>query len=130
MNNVTMIGRLARDPEIRATQEGLAIAKWSLAVDRRGKEQKADFFNCTAFGKTAEFAEHFLKKGTKIGIRGRLQNEEYTNKDGQKVTRTQIVVEEIDFCEAKRDAVPAVQEKKDEFLSIDQLNQEELPFNF
>lgn len=122
MNDVTLIGRLTRDPEIRATQEGLAIANWSLAVNRR-KANEADFFNCSAFGKTAELIEKYVKKGMKIGVKGRLRNEEYTNKDGQKVTRTKIDVEEIDFCEPKKE------EKKDEFLSIDQLN-EELPFNF
>jgi hypothetical protein len=101
------MGRLTRDPEVRYSQSdsSMAIARFSLAVDRRFKKQgdevTADFFNCTAFGKQAEFVEKYLKKGTKIVVTGRIQNDNYTNKDGQKVYSVQIMVEEIEFAESK-----------------------------
>ena len=101
------MGRLTRDPEVRYSQtdSNMAIARFSLAVDRRYKKQgdevTADFFNCTAFGKQGEFVEKYLKKGTKIVVIGRIQNDNYTNKDGQKVYSVQIMVEEIEFAESK-----------------------------
>ena len=101
------MGRLTRDPEVRYSQtdSNMAIARFSLAVDRRykkqGDETTADFFNCTAFGKQGEFVEKYLKKGTKIVVIGRIQNDNYTNKDGQKVYSVQIMVEEIEFAESK-----------------------------
>ena len=111
MNKVIFMGRLTRDPEIRMANNGqtdMAIAKFSLAVDRRfarnngnGDQPTADFFNCTAFGKLAEFAEKYLKQGTKILLTGRIQNDNYTNKDGQKVYGTQVIVEDIEFAESK-----------------------------
>ena len=107
MNKVILMGRLTRDPEIRYSQtdSNMAIARFSLAVDRRykkqGDETTADFFNCTAFGKQGEFVEKYLKKGTKIVVTGRIQNDNYTNKDGQKVYSVQIMVEEIEFAESK-----------------------------
>ena len=107
MNKVTLMGRLTRDPEVRYSQgdSRLAIGKFSLAVDRRFKKQgdtvTADFFNCTAFGKQAEFVEKYLKQGTKILVIGRVQNDNYTNKEGQKVYSVQIIVEEIEFAESK-----------------------------
>ena len=122
MNKAVLTGRLARDPEVRATKEGLVIARFTLAVDRK-KDEKADFFNLTAFGKTGEFVEKYLKKGTKINVIGRLQNDEYTNRDGQKVTSTIIIVDEVEFCESKKAEKPA-----DSFVPIG--NDEELPFNF
>lgn len=126
MNRVILLGRLSRDPEVRVTQDGqTTIAKFGIAVDRRGKEDKADFFNVTAFNKTAQFAEKYLKKGTKIALSGRLQLDEYTNKDGQKVTNVSVVAEEVEFCEAKK-----AEPKKDDFMPIDNLDKEELPFNF
>lgn len=107
MNKVILMGRLTRDPEVRYSQSdsSMAIARFSLAVDRRykkqGDETTADFFNCTAFGKQGEFVEKYLKKGTKIVVTGRIQNDNYTNKDGQKVYSVQIMVEEIEFAESK-----------------------------
>ena len=90
MNKVILMGRLTRDPEVRYTQgdNAMAIARYSLAVDRRFKrdgEPDADFINCVAFGKSGEFAEKYLKKGTKVAVVGRIQTGSYTNKDGQKV---------------------------------------------
>lgn len=110
MNKVILMGRLTRDPDVRYSQtdSNMAIARFSLAVDRRYKKQgdtvTADFFNCTAFGKQGEFVEKYLKKGTKIVVTGRIQNDNYTNKDGQKVYSVQIMVEEIEFAESKASA--------------------------
>ena len=111
MNKVILMGRLTRDPEVRYSQaaEPLAIARYTLAVDRRrnrnasGDDQTADFISCVAFGKNGEFAEKYLKQGTKIVITGRIQTGSYTNKDGNKVYTTEVVVEEHEFAESKRD---------------------------
>lgn len=133
MNKWIGIARLTRDPEIRMTQDGqTTIARFGIAVDRRGKDQKADFFNVTAFNKTAQFAEKYLKKGTKIAIGGHLQMDEYTNKDGQKVTNVIIIADEVEFCESKKSVTDSNQPvtDKDGFMPIDKLDQEELPFNF
>jgi single-strand DNA-binding protein len=145
MNKVIMMGRLTRDPEIRYSQgeNSLAIARFSLAVDRRFKrpgEPDADFFNCTAFGKQAEFAEKYLKQGTKMVVVGRLQNDNYTNKEGQKVYSTQIMVDELEFAESKSTGgdsngyqqtsrpTPS-QAVGDGFMNIPDGLDEELPFN-
>lgn len=112
MNKVILMGRLTRDPEIRYSQgaEPFAIARYTLAVDRRGRrdnnggEQTADFIQCVSFGKTAEFAEKYLKQGTKIAITGRIQTGSYTNKDGNKVYTTEVVIEEQEFAESKASA--------------------------
>jgi single-strand DNA-binding protein len=110
MNKVILMGRLTRDPEVRYSQaaEPLAIARYTLAVDRRfsrkdagNGEQTADFINCVSFGKTAEFAEKYFKKGIKIAITGRIQTGSYTNKEGAKVFTTEVVVEEQEFAESK-----------------------------
>ena len=127
MNRVILLGRLSRDPDVRVTQDGqTTIAKFGIAVDRRGKEDKADFFNVTAFNKTAQFAEKYLKKGTKIALAGRLQQDEYTNKDGQKVTSVSVVAEEVEFCESKK----TEDKPKDGFMDVPKDLGEELPFNF
>lgn len=111
MNKVILMGRLTRDPEVRYSQsngESLAIANYSLAVDRRfvrnnagGDQQTADFINCVVFGKSAEFAEKYFRKGTKIAVTGRLQTRNYTNKEGQKVYVTEVVIEDQEFAESK-----------------------------
>lgn len=107
MNKVILMGRLTRDPEVRYSQgePPLAIARYSLAVDRRGRNtqdgQTADFINCVAFGRQGEFAEKYLKKGTKIAVTGRIQTGSYTNKDGVRVYTTDVVVEEQEFAESK-----------------------------
>ena len=106
MNKVILMGRLTRDPDVRYTQgnEPMAIARYTLAVDRRTKkenEQTADFISCVAFGKNAEFAERYLKQGTKIVVEGRLQTGSYTNKEGYKVYTTDVVVESTEFAESK-----------------------------
>ena len=106
MNKVILMGRLTRDPEIRYSQgeNATTIARFSLAVDRRFKRQgdaEADFFNCTAFGRQAEFVERYLKQGTKMVVVGRIQNDNYTNKEGQRVYSVQIMVDELEFAESK-----------------------------
>ena len=139
MNKVILMGRLTRDPEVRYTQgdNAMAIARYSLAVDRRFKrdgEPDADFINCVAFGKSGEFAEKYLKKGTKIAVVGRIQTGSYTNKDGQKVYTTDVVVEEQEFAESKNSgssdnnqSAPA--NKNTDFMDIPDGIDEELPFN-
>lgn len=137
MNKAIMIGRLTRDPDIRYTQgeDQTAIARFSLAVDRRWKregEPDADFFNCTAFGRQAEFAEKYLRQGIKIVVTGRMQNNNYTNKDGEKVYSIQIMVEEIEFAESKN-AEAGQQERPsytgDGFMAIPEGTEDELPFS-
>lgn len=106
MNKVILMGRLTRDPEIRVSvATNVTTAKFTLAVDRKykkeGEQQTADFVSCTAFGKTAEFIERYLHQGTKIMVVGRIQTGSYTNKDGNKVYTTDVVVEECEFAESK-----------------------------
>ena len=104
MNSVQLVGRLTKDPEVRYTDGGSTIARFSLAVDRRYKSENgptADFPNCVAFGKTAEFIEKYFRKGMRMGCQGRIQTGSYTNNDGQKVYITDVVVESCEFVEAK-----------------------------
>ena len=104
MNRVVITGRLTRDVETKTTQSDATVARFGVAVDRRFKregEPTADFFNCVAFGKTAEFVEKYFKKGMKIDLTGHIQTGSYTNKDGQKVNTFDIVVEECEFGESK-----------------------------
>ena len=148
MNKIILMGRLTRDPEVRYSQgeNSLAIARFSLAVNRTFKRQgdpEADFFNCTAFGRQAEFAEKYLKQGTKILLSGRVQNDNYTNKEGQKVYSVQIIAEEIEFAESKaaasgggnsfnqdfRPDAPEPNQAADGFMNIPTGLEEELPFS-
>lgn len=112
MNKVILSGRICADPEVRYTQGATptAVARYRLAVDRRFKkegEQTADFIGCVAFGKQGEFVEKYLRKGMKILVTGRIQTGNYTNKDGQKVYTTDIVVDEHEFCESKSNETSA-----------------------
>ncbi len=148
MNKVILMGRLTRDPEVRYSQgdNSMAIARYSLAVDRRGSrnsgdDNTADFINCVAFGRSAEFAEKYLRKGTKILVTGRIQTGSYTNKDGVKVYTTDVVVEEHEFAESKsssgdnsgfmggNSSRPAPMGAGDGFMNIPDGIDEELPFN-
>lgn len=138
------MGRLTKDPETRYTQgdNPMAISRYNLAVDRRFKregDQNADFIPCIVFGKGGEFAEKYLRKGTKVAITGRIQTGSYTNKDGQKVYTTEIVVEEQEFAESKnassggQNQAPQQQKTQDDgldgFMNIpDGIDEEELPF--
>ena len=148
MNKVILMGRLTRDPEIRYTsgENQTAVARYTLAVDRRfkrqGDEQTADFINCVVFGRGAEFAESYLHQGTKIVAVGRIQTGSYTNKDGQRVYTTDVVVEEQEFAESKAasaDNCGAAQQSApskpdpsqaagDGFMNIQDAVDEELPF--
>lgn len=109
MNKVILLGRLTKDPDVRQSQgaEPVTIARYTLAVNRRGKklegQQEADFISCVAFGKAGEFAEKYLHKGTKICVSGRLQTGSYTRQDGTKAYTTDVVIEEQEFAESKAD---------------------------
>lgn len=143
MNRVILMGRLTRDPEIRYSQAEtpLAIARYTLAVDRRfakrnegNNEQTADFISCVMFGRTAEFAEKYLRQGTKVLITGRIQTGSYTNKDGQKVYTTEVVVEDQEFAESKNASANNTQPTvpsagADGFMNIPEGIDEELPFS-
>lgn len=134
MNKTLLIGRLTRDPDIRYTQseQPMTIARFNLAVGRIYKkdgEQSADFISCVAFGKTAEFIEKYVFKGTKIAVEGRIQTGSYTNKDGNKVYTTDVVVEQVEFAESKTDSKSAAKESNDDFMNVaDGLDDEGLPF--
>lgn len=138
MNKVILMGRLTREPEVRYTQGNnpTAVAKYSLAVPRKFKregEPDCDFFNCVAFGKLGEFAEKYLRKGTKIAVVGRLRADSYINKEGQKVYTTDVVVEEQEFCESKsqqQESQRTAPSSNDGFMNIpDGIDDSELPFN-
>lgn len=109
MNRVILMGRLTRDPELRYSQgeRAMAIARYTLAVDRRGRrsqdggEQTADFIQCVAFDKAGEFAEKYFRQGMRVLISGRIQTGSYTNKDGQKVYTTDIIVDDQEFADSK-----------------------------
>ncbi len=146
MNKVILMGRLVRDPEVRYSQgeNATAVARYTLAVDRRfnrnNGEESADFIGCVAFGKSAEFAEKYLHKGTKLLVTGRIQTGSYTNKDGARVYTTDVVVEDQEFAESKnasganeggysapvRTANTSI---SDGFMNIPDGIDEELPFN-
>ena len=128
-NKVVLSGRLTRDPDVRYSQgeNAMCIARYNLAVDRRGKDKEADFISCVAFGKSGEFAEKYLKKGMKIIVSGRIQTGNYTDKEtGKKVYTTDVVVEEHEFCESKKDSDTPANPAGDEFMQID--NNTDLPF--
>lgn len=147
MNKVILMGRLVRDPDIRYSngENATAVARFTLAVDRRFKrdgEQNADFINCISFGKSAEFAEKYLRKGIKMVVTGRIQTGSYTNKDGNKVYTTDVVVEEQEFAESKkasetnsgsgqnsRQSAGYPEPGSDGFMNIPDGIDEELPFN-
>lgn len=130
MNKWIGMGRLTKDPEVRYTQNNdgqLCIARYTLAIDRRGKDKGTDFISCVAFGKSGEFAEKYLKKGTKIAVSGRIQTGSYKNKEGQTVYTTDVVVEECEFAESKANTQPAPA-PEDEFMSIPEGIEKDLPF--
>jgi single-strand DNA-binding protein len=137
MNLFIGMGRLTKDADIRYTQDGKAVAGFSIAVDRRFKREgqpDADFFNCTAFGKLAEFVEKYTHKGTKVVISGELQNNNYTNKEGQTVHNVQIIVNSIEFAESKKAAennAPVEKPAQEEsgFVNVPEGVDELLPFN-
>lgn len=127
MNKAALIGRLTRDPDVRYSQGGepMAIARFTLAVDRRTKNRDADFISCVAFGKSGEFVEKYFHKGIKVAVIGRIQTGSYDNKDGHKVYTTDVVCEELDFCESKQKQ----NADADGFMNIPDEIEEEMPFN-
>ena len=139
MNKVILIGRSTKDADVRYSQgdKPMAIARLSLAVDRRFKkdgEPTADFINCIAFGKTAEVIEKYVSKGTKIAVVGHIQTGSYTNKDGQKVYTTDVVIDEMEFCESKSNSQQndrpqhMTSNENPEWMNVLD-DMEELPFN-
>ena len=156
MNKVILMGRLTRDPEVRYSQgeQATAIARYTLAVDRRFKrdgDQTADFIGCVAFGRSAEFAEKYFRQGLKVIVTGRIQTGSYTNREGQKVYTTDVVVEDQEFAESKAASessmgsgysnsysaptpaptrpAPSQASSADGFMNIPDGIDEELPFN-
>ena len=141
MNKVILMGRLVRDPEVRYSQgaESTTVARYTLAVDRRQRannEASADFISCIAFNRAADFAEKYLKKGTKLVITGRIQTGSYTNKDGNRVYTTDVIIEDQEFAESKRNDDTNGSSPKgpyptgtDGFMDIQDGIDEELPFN-
>ena len=144
MNLCIQIGRCTRDPEIKVAKSGTTIADFTLAVDRKFKREgqpDADFLNFTAFGKTAEFIEKWVHKGTKLVVQSTLQNNNYQGRDGKTVYRNTLMVESVEFAESKADsqkanannngsdAVPASNDSKDDFMNISGAIGEELPFD-
>ncbi len=144
MNKVILMGRLTRDPEVRYSQgeNATAVARFTLAVDRRFRRDDAstDFIGCVAFGRNAEFIEKYFRQGTKAVITGRIQTGSYTNRDGQKVYTTDVVVEDQEFAESKNASggdtgfqpVSRPQPSAaigDGFMNIPDGIDEELPFN-
>lgn len=137
MNKAVIVGRLTRDPEVRYAQDNsVAVARYTLAVDRRFKkegEASADFIPCVVFGKSAEFAEKYFKQGMRVAISGRIQTGSYTNNEGKKVYTTDVIVEEQEFAESKaaqtpQESTPAPQPKANEWMSVPEGLDSELPF--
>lgn len=127
-NKVFLCGRATRDAEIRTSGDTL-VARYALAVDRKySKEKETDFINCVCFGKTAEFAEKYIKKGTKIIVTGRIQTGSYTNKDGQKINTTDVVVEEHEFCESKSSESAPKGTGDGDFMDISKSAVDDMPF--
>lgn len=139
MNKAILMGRLTRNPEVRYTQgaEQMAIARFTLAVDRRQKKQEgqqnADFISCVAFGKLGEFAEKYLKQGTRIVLEGRITTGSYTNRDGQKVYTTEVTAEGMEFAESKtaeqRGQQAGTQDDGNGFMNIPDGIDDEIPFS-
>ena len=136
MNKIILMGRLTRDPEVRYSDDNKAVGRFALAVDRKFKRDggpTADFFNCTAFGKTVEFVEKYLKKGTKILLTGSIQNDNYTNGHGEQVYAMQVIVDEMEFAESKNAGSGATEPAQTQttsggFMNIPDGIDDEMPF--
>ncbi len=135
MNKVVIMGRLTRDPEIKYLTDNRAMARYTMAVDRRfkkeGDEQTADFISCVSFGNTATFLEKYGRRGTKFIAEGRIQTGSYTNKEGNKVYTTDVVVESLEFAESKKTQQMSdgtLGSSPDGFMNIPDGIEEELPF--
>ena len=134
MNTIIIMGRLTRDPEIRYSKDSKAIARVSIAVDRRFKQEgqpEADFFNLVGFGKTAEFIEKYFHKGMKALVSGELRNNNYTGKDGTKYYTDYFIISSIEFAESKSNNLTPVDDNSDNpfTVNVPEGIDEELPFN-
>lgn len=135
MNKAILMGRLTRDPEVRYTQQKMAVARYTLAVDRprrkdAGDQQTADFISCVAFDRAAQFAEYYLHQGTKIAVTGHIQTGSYVNKSGQKVYTTDVIIESQEFAESKSASDPKPAATSDGFMNVpDDVSDDGLPFN-
>lgn len=137
MNSVQLVGRFTKDPDVKYTNGGATIAIFTVAVDRRFKQEggdTADFISCIAFGKTAEFIEKYFRKGNRIGLNGRIQTGSYTNKDNQKVYTTDVIAENVEFVESKNSGAESNRNEAgrpsfDGFQNIPDDIDEDLPFN-
>ena len=139
MNSVQMVGRFTRDPDVRYTDGGSTVARFTLAVDRRYRKdggEDADFISCVAFGKTAEFLEKYFRKGQRVGLNGRIQTGSYTNQEGIKVYTTDVIAENVEFVESRGTSMGEQQRPApasaigDGFMNIpDGVEDEGLPFN-
>ena len=132
MNNVSLVGRLTRDPEIKVSASGSSYARFAIAVDRRKKDDGADFINIIAFGKTSEFIEKYFRKGQRIGINGRIQTGSYDGKDGKKVYTFDVIADNVEFVESKSASGPAsaTPANADGFVNVpDDVMDDGLPFN-
>ena len=128
MNKVILMGRLTKDPDVRYSSDGNAIAKYSLAVDRKGQNAGTDFISIVAFGKNGEFAEKYLHKGSKILVEGRITTGKYTNKDNQTVYTTDVAVDSQEFAESKKAEESAPAAAGFEGINFEISEDEELPF--
>lgn len=102
MNNVSLVGRLTKDPELKITQSGLSVCRFTVAVDRPYSKDQTDFINCIAWKKTAEFITNYFSKGQRIALTGSIQTGSYTDRDGKTVYTTDINVNNVEFCESKK----------------------------
>lgn len=127
MNHVCLMGRLTADPEIKNT-ENTTVARYTIAVDRYGKKDEADFIRCVCFGKTADFAEKYLHKGIKVAVEGRIQTGSY-EKDGKKVYTTDVIVNTHYFCESKKAADAPAPNTPDDFMNITGDVDDDVPWN-
>lgn len=146
MNKVILLGRLVREPETRygGANDSMAVCRYTLAVDKKIKkygEATADFINCISFGKTAEFAEKYFTKGLRVAVSGRIQTGSYTNRDGQKIYTTDVVVEEHEIAQSRSEASnhqesnlqpeisPYGEDKDNGFMNVPDGIDDELPFS-
>ena len=123
MNNVSLIGRLTKDPELKTTQSGLSVCRFTVAVDRPySKDRQADFISCIAWRKTAEFIDSYFSKGQRIALTGSIQTGSYTDKDGKTVYTTDINVSNVEFCESKKQSDSSGN-------NLNSVETEEMPFD-
>ena len=130
MNRVVLMGRLTKEPELRYTQgeTSTAVARYTLAVDRRGKEKQADFIPCVAFGKAGEFAQKYFTKGQRVLVSGRIQTGSYTNKDGQKVYTTDVIVDDQEFADGKKEAGESEKQSTGDWMDVPMFDDDAIPF--